>query len=104
MATWNINQLERETSDGFVIVAHFSVTEAEQVDDKNYVGYAYSTVSFPYEKDKPGFIPFEQLSKEQVIEWVKSSLGDEAVLAYESAVAQQISDQKSPKTQSGLPW
>lgn len=100
MATWQITQLDRKTSDGFVLVAHWQCINSEG----DYPGRVYSTASFEYKADEPGFIPYDDLTEAEVIGWVQASLGEEGVAATEAAVAGQIAAQKNPPVSTGLPW
>lgn len=96
MATWQINQLDRNTADGFVLTVHWQcVDEGARV---------YSTVSFPYNAEQPDFIPYADLTEEVVIGWVKASLGDDGVAATEAAIAAQIEAKNNPPVSTGLPW
>lgn len=94
MTTWEINQLDRNSSDGFVTAVHYIVTK----EDSGFSASTYGTVSF--EAGTPE-TPFESLTKDQVIAWVKDKLGEEAV---EAALTAQIELQKNPVQSSGLPW
>lgn len=42
------------------------------------------------------FIPFSDLTNEQVVDWTKASLGDETVAAIEKNIADQIADKENP--------
>ena len=94
MTTWIINQLERNTSDGFVTTVHYSVTKV----DGEFTAFTYGTVS--YEAGTPT-TPFASLTEAQVVAWVKDKLGEEVV---EAALAAQIEAQRNPVKASGLPW
>lgn len=98
-ATFKITQMDRLTADGFVVTVHWT---ASQVDGE-YTASTYSTVSFT---EQPGqsLIPYEDLTEAQVIQWVKDSLGAEGVAAIDTALANNIADQKAPKVASGTPW
>lgn len=93
--TWNVVQMERQTSDGFVTTVHYNVSAV----DGEFTASTYGTVGFT--KEEMDYVPFEQLTQEQVIGWVQESLGKETV---EEALASQIEAQKNPVTESGLPW
>lgn len=105
---WNINQLDcYPTEDGevdVVFTAHWSLS-AEEVDgDKTYTGYVYGSVGITHDAEAP-FIPYNELTKEVVVGWVKEAMGEETVAAHEAAVLQQIEDQKNPKVVTPpLPW
>ena len=93
--TWNVVQMDRLTSDGFVVTVHYTINAV----DGDFTAYTYGTVG--YTQEDKSYTPFASLTKEQVIGWVKDSLGQETV---ETALAAQIEAQKNPVSQSGLPW
>jgi len=92
--TYTINQLDRNTSDGFVTTVNYNVTKV----DGAFSASTYGTVHF--ETGTPT-TPYASLTKAQVIEWVKDKL-DEAVV--EASLAAQIAAQKNPTTATGTPW
>jgi len=97
MATfdWNIVQMDRLTSDNFVVTVHYSVTAT----DGDYSANTYGTVGYTQELDN--FIPFDNLTPEIVTGWVQTSLGKDTV---EESLTAQIESQKNPVQVSGLPW
>lgn len=99
--TWNIEQLERSLPDGLVLTAHWRVTGVEG----QYSGTVYGSLALPAnDPTDPGFVPYEQITKEQAISWVKEAMGDEQVAAHEANIISQIEKQKAPATASGTPW
>jgi hypothetical protein len=95
--TWNIANLERETADGFVYTAHYTVDST----DGTYSAGAYGSIGF----ERPqNLIPYKDLTKDEVIEWVKEALGSEKVLEIGQALLNQINEQRNPTHASGLPW
>jgi len=92
---WNIVQMDRLTSDNFVVTVHYSVTAT----DGDYSANTYGTVRYTQESDN--FIPFDNLTPEIVTGWVQTSLGKDTV---EEGLAAQIQAQKNPVQVSGLPW
>lgn len=96
--TWTINQLDRETADGYVFTAHYSVNAA----DDTYSSGAYGSIGF----ERPDtLIPFSDLTEELVIGWVKEKIGgDEKVQEIEAALQAQLDEQRTPTKASGLPW
>lgn len=92
--TWNIEQLQRQTSDGLVTSAHWRCTAV----DGDISVSNYGAVGFERGEE---FIPYEDLTKEQVLEWVKSQL---AVSEIESGLQSHIDGKKNPVTATGLPW
>ena len=92
---WNVVQMERKAADGFVTTVHYTVSAV----DGEFTSSSYGTVGFTQEE--MDYVPFADLTKEQVIGWVQDSLGQATV---EEALATQIDAQKNPVSESGLPW
>ena len=101
MAAWTIANLERNTADGGVIVAHWRVTAEETVGEETYTASAYGTCGFTPDASAPDFVPYDQLTEADVLAWVWSSMDKDAT---EAALAAKIEEQKAPATVSGLPW
>lgn len=105
--TWAIAQLERHVADGIVYTAHWTVnatTEGGAEGSAGGTAGAYGSIGLeaPAKGDTP--IPFESLTKEIVVGWVKDKLGEEQVASTEAALAAQIAEQLSPVKMSGVPW
>ena len=92
--TWTIAQLDRQTSDGLVTTAHWTVNA---VDGEHSSG-SYGTVVF---ERGESFIAYQSLKESQVIAWVKEKLDVEAI---EASLAAQIALQKATVTATGVPW
>jgi hypothetical protein len=92
---WNVVQTDYNTIDKFITTVHYTVNAV----DGDFTASTYGTVG--YTQEEGNFIPFNSLTPEIVIGWVKDSLGQETV---EEALAAQIEAQKNPVQQSGLPW
>jgi hypothetical protein len=96
--TWAIANLERETDDGFVFTAHYTVN----ANDGTYSSGAYGSVGF---QRPDNLIPYNQLQEDTVIGWVKEALGgDEKVAEIEAALQAQIDEQRHPSKAAGVPW
>lgn len=95
--TWAIANLERETADGFVFTAHYTVN----ANDGIYSSGAYGSLGF----ERPdNLIPFSELTEETVVGWVKEHFGAEKVAEIEAALQAQIDEQRAPSKASGVPW
>lgn len=96
--TWKIAQLERETADGFVFTAHYTV----DANDGTYSAGAYGSVGF----ERPeNLIPFADLTEDQVVIWVQEAIGgDEKVAEIEAALQAQLDEQRHPSKAAGVPW
>lgn len=93
---WTIENLERQTIDGLVTKVYWraKATDWQNVTDV----YSEQTLQRGDE-----FIDFEELSQEQIIEWVKSSLGEEQVTFIENKLIADLEDMASPTVVTGLP-
>lgn len=95
--TWNVQKLDRETSDGCVLAAHFKITAT----DGTYQAGAQG--SLPLERPEK-LIPYSELTEELVVSWIKDKLTPEKVSGVEAALAAQIDEQRAPTKASGVPW
>jgi hypothetical protein len=95
MITWNISQLDRQTSDGFVTTAHWQATAT----DGDYSASAYSTCSW---SEGTATIPYADLTQEIVLGWIWANGVDKD--AVEASLAAQIELQKNPIKATGVPW
>jgi hypothetical protein len=66
MTVWTIAQLERNTSDGGVVVAHWRATAT----DGDYSASSYGTAGFTPDPTAPDFVPFDDLTEADVLAWV----------------------------------
>jgi hypothetical protein len=98
--TWNIANLERETSDGYVYTAHYTVNAVSE--DGVYSSGAYGSLGL--ERPEGDLIPFADLTEEIVVGWVKEKLTAEKVTEIEAALQAQLDEQRQPTKAGGLPW
>lgn len=96
--TWNISQLDRQTSDGFVTTAHWQATATDGTDGE-YSASVYNTCSW---SDGTATIPYASLTKETVLGWIWANGVNKA--ATEASLNAQIELQKNPVTATGVPW
>lgn len=101
MVTWTIAQLEREVSNGGVIVAHWRAGKTEVVGDQTYSASAYGSCGFTPDPESPDFVPFDQLTEEQVLGWVWGEVDKDET---EAKINQKIEEEKNPKVEAGVPW
>jgi len=95
--TWKIANLERETADGYVFTAHYTVN----AEDGTYTAGAYGSLGF---ERTDNLIPFADLTEDLVIGWVKDHFGAEKVAEIEAALQAQLNEQHAPSKQAGVPW
>ena len=104
MATWTISTMERNTSDGGVIVAHWRVNDSETVGEDTFFASAYGTASFTYDASSPDFVPYADLTESVVLGWCWSEEGGVDQDAVEASLTANINEQKTPTTVEGTPW
>jgi hypothetical protein len=92
---WNISQLDRQTSDGFVTTAHWQATAV----DGEHSASVYATCSW---SDGTPTVDYADLTQETVLGWIWSHGVDKD--ATEAALEAQIEAQKNPTTATGVPW
>ena len=95
--TWNVANLERETSDGYVFTVHYTVNAV----DDTYSAGAYGSLGL---ERSDTLIPFADLTEEIVVGWVKEKFGAEKVSEIEAALQAQLDEQRQPTKAGGLPW
>ena len=94
MITWNISQLDRQTSDGFVTTAHWQANAT----DGDYSASVISTCSW---SEGTATIDYADLTKDAVLAWVWESVDKDAT---EASLLAQIELQKNPVKATGVPW
>lgn len=102
--TWKVESIEclaeKDGKQNVVFMVHWRCIGA----DGGYEDSSYGTQAITYEAGAP-FTPYDELTEEEVIGWVKAFWGDERVSQIEARVIAQIEDQKSPPSfVAPLPW
>ena len=92
--TWTITQTDYETSNGFIITAHWTATAVDGI----YTASIYSTAS--WQAGTPT-IPYASVTELEVLNWVWETVDKTAT---EAALAANIDLQKNPVVSSGTPW
>ena len=92
---WNISQLDRQTSDGFVTTAHWQATAV----DGEHSASVYATCSW---SDGTPTVAYADLTQEQVLGWIWANGVDKD--ATEATLAAQIEAKKNPVQATGVPW
>ena len=94
---WSVPTLERKLDDGFVSTAHWSC----RASDGDFSASSYGTAGFSQDPEAADYIPYEQLTEEQVLAWVWESVDKDAT---EAALQAKIDADKNPTTGTGVPW
>jgi len=96
--TWTISTLERELSDGGVIVAHWRATDV----DGDYSASSYGTCGFSPDPSDPSFVAYDSLTEAEVLQWCWDNGVDKD--ATEASLAAKIEADKNPVSAAGVPW
>lgn len=102
--TWAITQMDSYPEyDGETDVV-FNVYWTLTGTDGTYFGSVYGSQMVNLDAAAP-FIPYADLTEEQVIGWVQDAMGPDQVTAYEDNVETQIANQMDPPVVVlPLPW
>ena len=102
--TWEIRDTRSTITDGLITkILYGCVIELED-DIERKIG----EITLTGDSTSSNFVPFETLTEETLIEWVKSSLGEEQVIAIETEIQNNINARiairKAVTEKGGLPW
>lgn len=100
MLNWKIEQAERDPVTGFVKVVHYSI----DMIDENLKAKAQGSIKFQGDPSQDGFVPYDQLTEEEILNWVKNSLGQSKISAIEQKFISQFQQHRHPIHENGLPW
>ena len=92
--TWSIAQLNRQTSDGLVTIAHWRCTVTDGIQSANNNG------AVGFERGDT-FTNYSDLTETQVLDWVKAKLN---VSEIEIGLQSHIEGLKNPICAIGIPW
>jgi hypothetical protein len=96
-----IADLEREIPSGCVTTVHVIFDKV----DGEYTASRYGSVGIPHKDCKdPTFIPFEELTQDQVAQWALDAIGVDQIAEIESGINSEIEMKKNPTHANGLPW
>lgn len=101
---WNVVQMdaypEKDGLTDVVFQVHWTLVGT----DDTYQGSVYGSCTIKLDKNVT-YTPYNELTLEYVVGWVKNALGEEKVSLYEANVATQIQNQINPPVVSlPLPW
>ena len=106
MTTWTISTLERELSDGGVIVAHWGATATETVGEGDeavtYSATNYGTCGFTPDPSSADWVDYDSITEEMALGWCWSDGVDKD--AIEASLAANLDLQRNPTQASGVPW
>ena len=101
-AAWTVVQLERNTADGGVTIAHWRVSDSETVGEDTYSASSYGTCGFVPDPSSSDFIAYADLTESTVLDWCWANGVDKD--AVEASLTAKIAEDKNPTTATGVPW
>ena len=93
---WQVVQMDRLTSDNFVVTCHYTVTAT----DSTYTASTYGTTSYTQVEGET-YIPYADLTEAICVGWVQTSINKDTT---EASLQSQIDLLKNPVQESGVPW
>lgn len=104
--TWKVSTLERITDTGYVYEAGTICIATETVGDKTVHGTTLLTTEFTAPIG-PDFIPFNELTEQDILTWVFTEIGEDLKLRKEQGATNKLNTaiaELNPTTQEGIPW
>lgn len=110
---WKIYGLDADVVQGAITNAHWEVIAFQWVDvedgedgervmhKERFYG---SELLSEADTESEGFIPWESVTEEVAIDWVKESLGAEKVSDIEKEITEALQKQITPTEKTDLPW
>jgi hypothetical protein len=105
--TWDIKEIKINDNNGVTYVHYFAWDEevtGEGLNSRTYHGYYDGFVEYEPDAESDGYTVFNDLTKEQVLGWVNSTIGSEMVTTIENAIAAQITNAKQLEAKVAFPW
>ena len=94
---WEVNTLQREIVDGYVNKVIYRVDAIEGEEKFRATGEV--------NLERPEVLtPYEDLTEELVLGWVKDFIGEEGVEKIEEAIVAGLAKKLAPVTAVGKPW
>jgi hypothetical protein len=97
---WTVYNLVRTVPEGVVITVCCRVSMV----DGPHKALGNIDQNVPYKSPSdPGFIPFDQLTEAETIQWVQEQLGPEQIANMQRQL-QMVLDEQKVQTAQGVPW
>ena len=96
----DIANMEHTVSDGIVYTVHYTITRYKGGEQAG----TYGSLGFEAPKPIESAIPYIDLTKETVVQWVRDKLTAGKVVEIEAALDAQIAEKLAPTKATGLPW
>lgn len=101
---WNIIQLKRNPNNGLVFeVIYIMNFELDGETDRKV-----SVLGLEGNVNSPNFIPFENLTQQNVLDWIQTTLGEATITQIEAEVKERLEERidrkNNPEFLTGKPW
>ena len=96
--TWSIPAMESRTADGFVLTVHYDSAATNE----HFTENIYGSVSLP--PDSELTVPYDEITEEIAVGWVKLTLGEEEVEKIETELGVRLDEKITPTLVIGTPW
>jgi hypothetical protein len=98
---WIIENMKRLVTNDLVVEVTYKVVAK----DKGLIADYKGKVSLIGDPDSPDFIPFNELSESQVVQWVKSNVNvSEIENLVQTSLDSKLIKKESKEFSTGLPW
>ena len=99
MANWSIENMERQQDSGLVTKVKWTVTLVKDMEFSNTNGVVELQAS-------NSFVPFEELTKSQVLDWVWNAGVDKSAIEaqLEILVSEKLAKAQTNLVANGVPW
>ena len=94
---YNVVNLIRDSKDGIVVGANFTITASNGTDSYT----VNSQTAFP--APTGAIIPYDQLTEAEVIGWIENTVGTQSEELADSELAAYV-ERKNQPTANGTPW
>ena len=108
--TWDIDTVKRVETEGDLTDVckeiFFVAREQTNVLGQEYGGTINGSVNLD-DPDPAAYVAYSSLTSDDLVSWVKNSLGSERISLIEQSIAEQIATSKESSgtdVKSGLPW
>jgi hypothetical protein len=100
--TWEIINLQRDLSDGYVTKVFYRVKGlSDSIEKARYSG----EINFTKPESLPSdFVAYDSLTSSTVLGWVTTSLGSDKVTSIEKYLEAEVTESITPTTELGVPW
>lgn len=90
--TTNLYTINLATESDYVVTALYNVSAT----DGTYSASLSNSCQFTVDDDKPNYVPYEDLTNDIIIAWVKETLGENGVTSITACLDGQIESQVNP--------